>query len=215
MIVIAGNNGTKRKRSVKAHVRILPILHLGFNALRQFSQRLSEGGEWALRSESSLAKSKPFFRKKSTYLQVAWSKYETSKFWVLSQPTLRAFVLHLRFISRKMWKTKSLFTRSHIICETCLTYFSFHCRFSKVPALVRTVLKANLVPLKKQKHAWGKNNFLLRYRASACQARVLSDLACSTHTFKKKKKSKTIPLTPITKFGRDAVLSGKNGFLLQ
>lgn len=95
-----------------------------------------------------------------------------------------------------------------------LTYFSFHCRFSKVPALVRTVLKANLVPLKKQKHAWGKNNFLLRYRASACQACVLSDLACSTHTFKKKK-SKTIPLTPIEKFGRDAVLSGKNGFLLQ
>lgn len=30
-----------------------------------------------------------------------------------------------------------------------------------------------------------------------------------------KKKSKTIPLTPIKKFGRDAVLSGKNGFLLQ
>lgn len=64
MIVIAGNNGTKRKRSVKAHVRILPILHLGFNALRQFSQRLSEGGERALRSESSLAKSKPFLGKR-------------------------------------------------------------------------------------------------------------------------------------------------------
>ena len=123
MIVIAGNNGTKRKRSVKAHVRILPILHLGFNALRQFSQRLSEGGEWALRSESSLAKSKPFFRKKSTYLHVAWSKYETSKFWVLSQPTLRAFVLHLRFISRKMWKTKSLFTRSHIIWDLPYLFF--------------------------------------------------------------------------------------------
>lgn len=121
MIVISGNNGTKRKRSVKAHVRILPILHLGFNALRQFSQRLSEGGEWALRSESSLAKSKPFLGKRVRTFKL--HKYETSKFWVLSQPTLRAFVLHLRFISRKMWKTKSLFTRSHIICETCFNLF--------------------------------------------------------------------------------------------
>ena len=106
---------------------------------------------------------------------------------MLSQPTLRAFVLHLRFISRKMWKTKSLFTRSHIICETCFNLFFLSLQVFEGSRTGKDCSKGKFGSSKKQKHAWGKNNFLLRYRASACQACVLSDLACSTHTFKKKK----------------------------